>query len=474
MDTHRRLSHLGDALGWVESAGGSLFPLAPTLFDPNGRILHQVTRNGTGPPPPLEVRGAYLGLSSLVSKARSDGPLCFIPSTRLISSRAVLRDWAGLAGLLAPLVDRGRPLADAGLAFSALTVFLMKQDALYREGEGSQWAPLIRILPRVFTAPLFWSGDDLRAMRGFAIGARAETVIAGLDDEYDLAVRELCVALALEEGWCFGGGHADGDECEESCGWAAFRWARTVVQTRAFSHEEDGERVSALVPLVDLLNHDTVSNEDVVWVAKGLVRPKPFVFAIAVRDLEPGREVFTSYGDIGYSGALTGFGFSTPLRPGEPIDGYLMLPAPDDGCDRERYAELVWNGLTQHANLREGQFPTELLGSAHVLSSPCSTFPLPHSSTSQKGYFGMNLTQLDMALRHAQELVGAVREVHPFGLDRIDQMLTGSSVPYLQRAILQALAKEVTLLKDISSTLNKHSNSIRAQRCAIDPTWSCP
>jgi histone-lysine N-methyltransferase SETD3 len=106
-------------------------------------------------------------------------------------------------------------------------------------GESSFFHPYYEILPKTFqNNPIMWSEVELAWLKGSFLEQEIESRVAAIEEDYN-DVLEAAPDLLPEI--C--------DSIED------FKWARMVVTSRNFAFEIEGERVSALVPHADMMNH---------------------------------------------------------------------------------------------------------------------------------------------------------------------------------------------------------------------------
>lgn len=104
-------------------------------------------------------------------------------------------------------------------------------------GSSSFYHPYYEILPEKFTnVPIFWSDEELKWLQGSFLIEEVKDRIQSIEEDYNdilLVAPELADFATLEE----------------------FKWARVCVTSRNFAFQMDDERMSAMVPHADMLNH---------------------------------------------------------------------------------------------------------------------------------------------------------------------------------------------------------------------------
>ncbi|GLC67730.1 hypothetical protein PLESTF_000599500 [Pleodorina starrii] len=185
-------------------------------------------------------------------------------------------------------------------------------------GDGSPWAPYIKVLPRHVPAPLeSFSWEDISGLRYPAAQEALHSAGWLAADSF---------AAASEEAR---GGPQVGEE--------EFRWALSVAHSRTFANAAPGGGVGVrmLVPLVDMLNHGgdeaaeggvglglgsgrPVATDCVRWDLLSPARSRTGGWSMAVsatRDIAPGQELLMSYGERPNDDFFLHYGFVPRANP---------------------------------------------------------------------------------------------------------------------------------------------------------------
>ena len=206
-------------------------------------------------------------------------------------------------------------------AWVKLAVQLLHEKAL---GDDSRWSAYLATLPEHLDAPLFWSADELAALKGSQLFQNA----AG----YDAYVRSTHAQLKAEvfdaapqtfPGTFFG---------ED-----AFLWAFGTLRARCLPPRDRGDDI-ALVPGLDMANHSGLVNSTWTLNGGGLgglgfggAGSGPSLLFRADERLSPGAECLVNYGPAKVDSQFAlDFGFADAFcqRPGYVL-GPIEIPDTD-------------------------------------------------------------------------------------------------------------------------------------------------
>lgn len=190
--------------------------------------------------------------------------------------------------------------------------FLMKQ---YLMGKNSFWHPYIATLPQPdspssWSLPAFWPEDDFEFLEGTNAGVAAEEIQANTKRDFKEA-RKILKEEAFEN-WQ--------DYTRHLFNWAfsifasrSFRPSLVtprLVQERELPRNLDIDDFSMLLPVYDIINHDTKAN--VQWVVDHQSRASEACRFITLDSYKSGEQVFNNYGKKTNSELLLSYGFMLP------------------------------------------------------------------------------------------------------------------------------------------------------------------
>ncbi|KAH8053593.1 hypothetical protein JL722_9438 [Aureococcus anophagefferens] len=192
-----------------------------------------------------------------------------------------------------------------------LAVWLLEQDA------SSEFIKSLPTVADLAHLPVFWAGDDLALLAYSDVGRRLGGRVKS-DDAFHAELRRVSPDYAASD---------EKFRRTDPAHRSFPAQAKAIVASRAFSMPGDGplppgscvgedyddayvHGVSALIPLVDMINHVAVSDgASCEWGVERLPGDVRGDFVVrALRDIEPG-EMSISYGDLSAAGSLLNYGF---------------------------------------------------------------------------------------------------------------------------------------------------------------------
>ncbi|XP_063942592.1 fructose-bisphosphate aldolase-lysine N-methyltransferase, chloroplastic isoform X4 [Daucus carota subsp. sativus] len=170
----------------------------------------------------------------------------------------------------------------------------------------SEWAPYISRLPRLgeLNSTIFWSNDDLEMIEKSSI--YEETIRHNIQIEEDF----LALKPALQHFPSF----------FQEVTLKEFRHAYGLVSSRAWTSMKG----VSMIPFADFLNHDGISEADVLC-----DETKQLSEVIADRDYAPGDQVMIRYGKFSNRTLLLDFGFTLADNVYEQVQIKLDIPHHD-------------------------------------------------------------------------------------------------------------------------------------------------
>jgi histone-lysine N-methyltransferase SETD3 len=173
--------------------------------------------------------------------------------------------------------------------------------------EGGPWKCYLDVLPKTFPEhSYFFSESELQYLNGCYDLPKLLKSRAGRHREY----RDIISCLPQERAFTR-------DEYE---------WARCAALSRTHSTAVDGEISASMIPLADMLNHSPERNLE--WRREATLG---FVYT-AVRDIETGEALTTSYGAQCNGRFFIGYGFCLESNPDNVTELQLPDLSPDHPC----------------------------------------------------------------------------------------------------------------------------------------------
>lgn len=122
--------------------------------------------------------------------------------------------------------------------------------------------------------------------------------------------------------------------------WETYRWAMSIVSSRAADVVVSGERQPCVVPLLDLLNHRPYGLENGAIRFETSDDGEDRLVVRCVRAVVAGEPLTICYGDKPNSALLHGYGFATRPNPSDTLLLRVPLGAPTDLVSMQRVAML--------------------------------------------------------------------------------------------------------------------------------------
>ncbi|KAG0638467.1 hypothetical protein HOY80DRAFT_967431 [Tuber brumale] len=309
------------------------------------------------------------------------------------------------------------------------------------KGKGSLWWPYLRVLPREFDTPLYFSDEDLKYLQGCNLEAtEVEARKLMWREEFEVAL-----AILQREGYD-----------TEYCTWKLYLWASTVFTSRSFPgklmnwdrkivHEDD--TMPILFPLIDSLNHYPVTK--ITW------QPSDTSLRIiSGAGVSAGAEVYNNYGPKPNEELLMGYGF-TLLQ--NPFDSVLLKSSPPLTPSQHSLLGESPTGLyylTHRNRTTENPsiYPPSLLSLIYILTSTpteasCMLTTRPTKPATKRNEISTHITLLRALLRKHQNFPPTLPE--PLNSKQASAKIYADSQRSL---ILSAIAES----KDI---INSHTTS---------------
>ncbi|EQC28331.1 hypothetical protein SDRG_13879 [Saprolegnia diclina VS20] len=225
---------------------------------------------------------------------------------------------------LAPLLQRESTLLDNEVLVLHLVYERLKGDASF-------WAPFLRSLPASFDTPIYWSHAEFHELKGTNVAMLTNVLRQQLVADYTTIYHRICLRypqmFPLDR-------VSIGD----------FKWALSVLSSRAFGITKDGEYLQVLCPGLDQLTHDVnlhvPLDEVIVFDASTQTLEHHVHDAVAA-----GAPLTISYGPYSNAKLLCAYGFVVPGNLNCGIDFWLDIPR-SDRYFRLKKALLDSNALT--------------------------------------------------------------------------------------------------------------------------------
>ncbi|KAL5389314.1 hypothetical protein PMIN03_009086 [Paraphaeosphaeria minitans] len=276
------VSPLQRLVRWFTSNGGQLSADVDIAFDASNGYHCRATRNLSSPVVakcPLSLTLSYLNLDQTQS--------------------------------LVPRVESPLAKCLGSIPNNVLTYLLLVEQRLRTDESGSKWLPYVSCLPEpsAMTTPLWFDHEDMQCLAGTNLARETSVKLDRLTGEWNQA-KEVMDSLDI-------------DTNIFSLEW--FRWAATIVSSRAFISTHiipDKETFPILFPVVDILNHSPTAK--VEWDFHPL---QDFTLKILSHDqVRPGDEVYNNYAPKQNDELLLGYGFCVADNPVEQFAIKMRLP----------------------------------------------------------------------------------------------------------------------------------------------------
>ncbi|KAK8923420.1 hypothetical protein KSP39_PZI019559 [Platanthera zijinensis] len=191
-----------------------------------------------------------------------------------------------------------------------------------RAASGSFWWPYISNLPETFSAPIFFSGADIKNIQYIPLVHQVNKRCSFLL-EFEKEAKTFLETLNPKN-HPFGG---------QDLNASSLGWAMTAVSSRAFClHGEvltDGKKtdIHMLLPLIDMCNHSFYPNAKIVQEQeKGC--SKMLIKVVAEKQIDKNSPVMLNYGCLSNDHFLLDYGFVVPSNPFDHVeltyDGILL------------------------------------------------------------------------------------------------------------------------------------------------------
>eukprot|EP00301_Raphidiophrys_heterophryoidea_P002780 c11288_g1_i1.p1 GENE.c11288_g1_i1~~c11288_g1_i1.p1 ORF type:complete len:522 (-),score=145.23 c11288_g1_i1:598-2163(-) len=226
-----------------------------------------------------------------------------------------------------------------------LAVFLMFE---FQNAAASKWAPHLVVFPIRFHTSCEYSPSELRQLEGSVLHDETIGRQALFQDEFNT----LFPFLAQKYPHLLD---------IEKCTFTFYKYARLIVQTRAFGMHIDGRVVVGIVPFADMLNHNPRAK--IAWKFDHTVN----VFRMYTEEpYKKGDQVYNNYGPRSNRRLLLDFGFTIDDNPYD----FVEVPAPlSTGNSIQKTQILEDRGLDagkRTFSVRLGEVPEELMFAARV------------------------------------------------------------------------------------------------------------
>ncbi|ETW03237.1 hypothetical protein, variant [Aphanomyces invadans] len=157
-----------------------------------------------------------------------------------IPFRLTMNVHSALASDLAAVFSNETNLAD--IEILALHLMYEKQ-----KGTASFWAPFIRSLPATFDTPIFWTDEPFNALKGTNVSLLASMMKQQIVADYT----SIHTPIFQKYPALF---HRASLTMQE------YKWALSVIWSRAFGITKGGQYLQVLCPAMDMFNHDVLLN----------------------------------------------------------------------------------------------------------------------------------------------------------------------------------------------------------------------
>ncbi|KDO32172.1 hypothetical protein SPRG_03389 [Saprolegnia parasitica CBS 223.65] len=184
-----------------------------------------------------------------------------------------------------------------------------------QKGDASFWAPFIRSMPQTFDTPIFWPDAIFNELRGTNVALLGSMMRQQIIADYTSIHRPIFQRYpSLFK--------------SETLSVADYKWALSVIWSRAFGVVKDGEYLHVLCPAMDMFNHDVHIKEPLDAFVN--YDDKTQLMSHRVHQAcRAGTPLNISYGPYSNAKLLYSYGFVVPGNPNRGIDFWLNIPPSD-------------------------------------------------------------------------------------------------------------------------------------------------
>jgi len=264
-----------------------------------------------------------------VEDADVDRPLLGIPESFLVTAKAAQGPSSKIGGMLRAI---------EGLDDDSKLFLFVIYDAKVNKGM-TKWRAYWDSLPEAFTTPLQMDEEAVDVLRGTVLHGAVQSAQAQLE-----ALHTALFPLLSTHYPTLFPLHVFSLD--------TFRWAKSLLDSRALRVRIDGELTTCLVPLVDMLNHRPNAH---CW-RRWFDQDKRQLCIDANMPIAKGAQVFLSYGPLRNWELLQDYGFVGD--DANPYDSFAIeFESPAD--ETKRVGPLLERlGLTSDHHFKLGQPPT--------------------------------------------------------------------------------------------------------------------
>ncbi|KAL3510476.1 hypothetical protein ACH5RR_029877 [Cinchona calisaya] len=183
-----------------------------------------------------------------------------------------------------------------------------------RAKRGSFWWPYISNLPKTYSLPIFFQGEDIKSLQYapllFQVNKRCRFLL-----DFDKLVKKDIENLRSED-HPFGGQDVDA---------SSLGWAMSAVSSRAFrlygNKRPDGTHVNVpmMLPLIDMCNHSFNPNAEIVQ-EQDTPNGRMLVKVIAGMQIKQDDLLLLNYGNLNNDLFLLDYGFVLPSNPYDCVE----------------------------------------------------------------------------------------------------------------------------------------------------------
>ncbi|ETW03236.1 hypothetical protein H310_05635 [Aphanomyces invadans] len=255
-----------------------------------------------------------------------------------IPFRLTMNVHSALASDLAAVFSNETNLAD--IEILALHLMYEKQ-----KGTASFWAPFIRSLPATFDTPIFWTDEPFNALKGTNVSLLASMMKQQIVADYT----SIHTPIFQKYPALF---HRASLTMQE------YKWALSVIWSRAFGITKGGQYLQVLCPAMDMFNHDVLLNRPLDDFIVFDEQTQMLCHRLHV-DCVANTPLHICYGPYSNAKLLYSYGFVVPGNARRGIDFWVNVPTNDPYYKLKKML-LDSNDMTAHQTY---DFEGTLLGS---------------------------------------------------------------------------------------------------------------
>lgn len=342
--------------------------------------------------------------------------------------------------------------------------------------EDTKWSPHVATLPIAFNTTIFWSESQLEELKPSPVFHLTGMMNKQLENDW----QQIYEPLKQNYPELLGSATLD-----------LYRWAMTVVYSRAIGITRKGTYMRVIVPVMDMANHSfevgTTASDSFIYEEEA-----DALTLTSAEDLKPGDEVFVCYGSYPNAKLAYTYGFVLPTNnPTQCLDFWARV-TPNVSSAEHKQKLLMNNKLTAHqgydfvGTLREDWISPALLATLRVIQATPQELPvLPKAfvggmvSVRNEAAVYSSLKQLLIARMRIDRVEADRRELAGMLLD-MDAEKPGASVESVFDGLVTAAQSDADGLrvateryrKVMALTIRTEETELLVKVCGLLDIWT--